>query len=146
MVFSHRPFCRISSRLATGHRLSRSGGYARSPRLIYYYSCFENVYWEFCATGKIFLINQRKKNKNAPRQTRDIFFVLPLGCNSRNTLPVSPTTISTGVIPPKQDVRGTDGTRATSSHRMRVIIGSSEPTRRGHRTPSPTSFVRRTIR
>ena len=29
-MFPRRPFCRMSSRLATGHRLSRSGGYARS--------------------------------------------------------------------------------------------------------------------
>lgn len=29
-VFQRRPFCRTSSRSATGHRLSRSGGYARS--------------------------------------------------------------------------------------------------------------------
>lgn len=50
-MLPRRPLCRISSRLATGHRLSRSRGLRSLPQLIYYYSCFENMCWEFCGTN-----------------------------------------------------------------------------------------------
>ena len=65
-MFPRRPFCRISSRLATGHRLSRSGGYARSPRLIYYYSRFENLCREFCATDENFFNRQKEEKEKRP--------------------------------------------------------------------------------
>ena len=153
-VLPRRPFCRISSRLATGHRLSRSGGYARSLGSFTIIVGFKTCAGNFAQRTRIFLIDKRKKKKSTPRQARDAFSALLLGCNSRSTLPVSPTTYADcprpsspqAQLPPQQDVRGTNGTRSTSSHGMRVIIGFSGLTRRGHRTPSPTSFVRHTIR
>ena len=99
---TRRPFCRISSRLATGHRLSRSGGYARSLGSFTIIVALKMCAWNFVKRTRFFLDRPKKKrrenesfftNENAPRQARDaLFFVLLLGCNSRSTLPVSPTT------------------------------------------------------
>ena len=62
-VLPRRPFCRISSRLATGHRLSRSGGYARSLGSFTIIVGFKTCAGNFAQRTRIFLIDKRKKRK-----------------------------------------------------------------------------------
>ena len=69
-VFPRRPFCRISSRLATGHRLSRSRGYARSLGSFTIIVGFKMCAGNFAQWTRIFFNRQKE---NAPRQARDAF-------------------------------------------------------------------------
>ena len=120
-MFPRRPFCRISSRLATGHRLSRSGGYARSPRLIYHYSRFENLCREFCATDENFFNRQKEEKEKRPAtSTGRLLSPTPRmqltqhpSCFTDYLRGLSATFISTGVTSP---TAGRTGYKRHSHH------------------------------
>lgn len=110
--------------------------------------------WEFYATDEKIFYRQKEEKTKTPRDkhgtpsqtlsTRASHGITPLGAQRQLTKRQPPMfarlvpNSSRPTTRKPQDFGAIfDGTRSTSSHGMRVIIGFSGLTRRGHRTPSP---------
>ena len=116
-VLPRRPFCRISSRLATGHRLSRSGGYTRSLGSFTIIAALKMCAGNFAQWTRIFLIDKRK----TPRDKHGTLFCptpwMQLtkhpSCFTDYSRGLSATFISTGATSP---TAGRTGYKRHSRH------------------------------